>query len=164
MVIQEQPQLQASLARPAGLVLISGTPKGRGVFAAQDIPARTVVDVCPVLVLDVEENANHIEQTALYHYTYNWPYRDRDGRTKHRQAVVFGLGSMFNHSTADQNVGWERDVEHELITYKALRDIRAGEELCISYGSKLWFTDTDAPKDLGDGDGTDVLNSIRLDD
>ena len=45
------------------------------------------------------------------------------------QAVIFGLGSMFNHAM-DQNVGWERDTDRLLVTYRSLRDISAGEELC----------------------------------
>ena len=52
---------------------------------------------------------------------------------------------MFNHSTRDQNVGWIRNTEADVIVYTALRDIMAGEELCISYGSaRLWFPDADA--------------------
>lgn len=39
---------------------------------------------------------------------------------------------MFNHSTQDQNVVWERDTERLIITYRALRDIPVGEELCKS--------------------------------
>lgn len=42
---------------------------GRGVFATKDIPAKTIIDVCPVLVLGHEENIDHIEHTSLYHYT-----------------------------------------------------------------------------------------------
>jgi uncharacterized protein len=53
---------------------------------------------------------------------------------------------LFNHSTLHQNVGWTRDIENRLITYTALRNIRRGEELCISYGdqSRLTFIDADA--------------------
>ena len=36
---------------------------------------------------------------------------------------------MFNHAV-DQNVGWERDTDRLLVTYRSLRDISAGEELC----------------------------------
>jgi hypothetical protein len=66
---------------------------------------------------------------------------------------------MFNHSTQEQNVGWMRDLQRQIITYRALRDIPAGEELCkrkrcidswkvlidvgISYGSHLTFKDAD---------------------
>lgn len=60
----------------------------------------------------------------------NWPITDREGNKKVAQAVIFGLGSMFNHSTQDQNVVWERDPERLIITYRALRDITDGEELC----------------------------------
>jgi hypothetical protein len=42
---------------------------GRGVFATKDIPARTIIDICPVLILGTEENKQHIEKTSLYHYT-----------------------------------------------------------------------------------------------
>ena len=61
-----------------------------------------------------------------------WPIRLASGRQEFCEAVVFGLGSMFNHSRRMQNVGWERDVDRKIITYRALRRIEAGEELCKS--------------------------------
>ncbi|KAJ4520041.1 SET domain-containing protein 7 [Exophiala dermatitidis] len=65
------------------------------------------------------------------------------------QALALGLGSMFNHSIRQQNVGWKRNTETDVIVYTALRDIKAGEELCISYGSaRLWFDDADARNGL----------------
>jgi uncharacterized protein len=121
---------------------------GRGVFASAPIPSGTIIDTCPVLVLDPQENEHHIEKTGLYHYSYNWPLLNSNGTPTGKgktQAVVFGLGSMFNHSTLDQNVGWKRDLENQLVVYRALRDIKAGEELCISYGDHLTFVDADRP-------------------
>lgn len=149
------------------------TPKGRGVFAAKDIPGRTVIEVCPVIVLDPIENEQHIKKTMLFHYTYNWPYipseeeKEISNGTKPpttTQVVILGLGSMFNHSTNNQNVGWDRDIDNLLITYTALRDIRAGEELCISYGQRLTFKDTEEEEQLANGpeDWTEVLNIIDL--
>lgn len=70
---------------------------------------------------------------------------------------------MFNHSTQNQNVGWERDIKNQLITYKALRDIEEGEELCISYGSRLTFEDADKPVPVDEGDGSQMLLGLRLD-
>ena len=55
---------------------------------------------------------------------------DEFGKKQVAQAVILGLGSMFNHSNQNQNVVWERDTERLIITYKALRDIPVGEELC----------------------------------
>jgi hypothetical protein len=94
------------------------------------------------------------------------------------QAVVFGLGSMFNHMR-DPNVGWTRDLKQLVVIYKALRDIKAGEELCmfpsilfyikrltisigISYGDQLTFKDTDPPSPT-DAACSDILNSILID-
>lgn len=107
----------------------------------------------------------------------NWPTKDENGNPKVAQAVIFGLGSMFNHSTQNQNVVWERDVGREMITYRALRDIPAGEELCewkkqsqrihqlnnlgISYGSHLTFIDTDAAEP--EEEDINQLNQIELD-
>jgi SET domain-containing protein len=78
------------------------------------------------------------------------------------QAIVFGLGSMFNHSNLHQNVGWERDLTNLLITYTTLREIKAGEELCISYGSRLTFKDTEAELEKDLDDWTALQNIIDL--
>jgi SET domain-containing protein len=66
---------------------------------------------------------------------------------------------MFNHSNSHQNVGWERDIPNRLITYTALRDIAKGEELCISYGSRLTFKDTD-PQIEEKPDGPEFWNEV----
>ncbi|KAJ2782436.1 hypothetical protein GGI15_002908 [Coemansia interrupta] len=47
---------------------------------------------------------------------------------------------MFNHEPfGHQNVGFTRDMSQNIIKYTALRDISAGEELCICYGPNVWF-------------------------
>lgn len=72
---------------------------------------------------------------------------------------------MFNHSTDDQNVGWTRKLDKEVIVYRALRDIHEGEELCISYGDHLWFVDADAEKSKAEPEvGEEMLGRIELDD
>ena len=77
------------------------------------------------------------------------------------QAVVLGLGSMFNHSSNPyrQNVAWMRDSQRQVVVYTSLRHIERGEELCISYGGGLWFEDLDAD-DKGNWveDGGGVVN------
>lgn len=141
------------LPRPDGLYIQSSTPKGRGIFTSKLIPSGTTIEISSTLILSPRENTTHIEHTVLYHYTYNWPLLNPStgeptGRTT--QAVVFGLGSMFNHSTREQNVGWTRDLERNFIVYRALRDIQPGEELCISYGDRLTFEDADGSAVNGD--------------
>lgn len=109
----------------------------------------------------------------------NWPIVDANGNRKVAQAVILGLGSMFNHSMQEQNVTWERDTERQIITYRALRDIPVGEELCksapkrlvfsfltatgISYGSHLTFKDADAPAPPPPEEELAQLIQIQLD-
>lgn len=45
---------------------------------------------------------------------------------------------MFNHSSKP-NVGFIRDFKNGVIRYVTLREVKQDEELCISYGSNLWF-------------------------
>lgn len=70
---------------------------------------------------------------------------------------------MFNHSTLNQNVTWTRDIAAQCVIYTALRDINAGEELCISYG-RLWFKDADGDDlDLSEKNSTNILDKIDID-
>ena len=91
----------------------------------------------------------------------NWPYREAEsGRKQTTQAVVFGLGSLFNHSVRGQNVSWERNLDAKSITYRALRDIAVGEELCINYG-RLWFQDSDPSECMSGDDAFDDLCKMQ---
>lgn len=183
------------LDRSHGLLLVANTPKGRCVKASRRIPAHSVIDICPVLVLDPIEVQNHFQHTFMNNYTYTWPWKDpQTGRKFQTQALALGLGSLFNHSSHlwKCNVGWTRQVSgqsyvtpmasgisnsgsfntfdsfattatdsttaskdrrqiggNDSITYRTLRDIDAGEELCISYGppEKLTFVDVEAEQE-----------------
>ncbi|KAA8574333.1 hypothetical protein EYC84_005820 [Monilinia fructicola] len=61
-----------TFTRSTGLTLILNTPKGRGVFASQDIPARTILEVSPVLVLESQREREVREEdgvVSLYNNT-----------------------------------------------------------------------------------------------
>jgi len=132
-----------------------------------------VLEVSPVLILDPAQNEEHVKRTELYNYTYNWPYTPPDNEKAPRpqptkaptttQAIIFGLGSMLNHSSLHQNVGWERDVENLIVTYTTLRDIKAGEELCISYGPRLTFKDADIDPEPDPDEWTELQNIDLID-
>ena len=93
----------------------------------------------------------------------NWPIKNPETEVvSQTQAVALGLGSLFNHSSLQHNVGWSRDLTRQCIVYRALRDIKAGEELCINYG-KLWFVDADEEeRQERDIDKDDFLGSIEM--
>jgi hypothetical protein len=90
MSIEEENEEKAGevqLVRAEGLALVLDTPKGtytpphhfthsendrepgRGVFAGRDIPGGTILEICPVLILDPQENEEHVRKTDLYNYT-----------------------------------------------------------------------------------------------
>ncbi|KAG9069986.1 hypothetical protein KI688_009316 [Linnemannia hyalina] len=122
--------------------------KGRGIFTTVSIPARTVIDISPILLFPSEEYSTHGQHTQLDHYTYRW---------KGGMALALGLGSMFNHSSTP-NVGFQRDIDNSLIRYSTLREIQVGEELCISYGPNLWFPDMEDSQDQNNSSGGRATN------
>ncbi len=132
------------------LYLRESEGKGRGVFAGEFIKAHTLIAVCPVLLFpappsDNSGNGISCEREVLNSYTYTW-----DMNT---QALSLGLGSMFNH-TRVQNVGFTIDKERHLIRYVTLCDVRVDTELCINYGPKLWFDDSEGGMEAqGQGQG-----------
>ena len=47
---------------------------------------------------------------------------------------------MFNHSPTP-NLNYIRNYETDSIKYITSKEVQAGEELCIFYGTDLWFED-----------------------
>lgn len=110
--------------------------KGRGVFTAQEIPAGSHIESCPVLVLSPEDT-KQVHQTSLHDYYFLWG-------TKGESAIALGFGSIYNHASA-ANADYEMDIENTSIDIIALRDIAPGEEITLNYmeggqqRSELWF-------------------------
>ncbi|CAE6367323.1 unnamed protein product [Rhizoctonia solani] len=133
----------------AGLVIRTIEEKGRGVFgriATSSIPARTLIDISPVLLFSTEEYT-HARRTVVDHYTFVW-----NDCGNSFMALPLGLGSIFNHSR-EPNVSYQLDKKAKTIEYRTTRQIDPGDELCIYYGSddKLWFHmqgDSTIPPDL----------------
>jgi len=109
--------------------------KGRGIFAIAFIPADTVFERAPVLVMPAKEIAVDQEDTVLSHYMFAWG--------KNTVAMALGFGSLYNHSYSP-NARYE-DVSGQMKNYIAIRDIQAGEEVTINYNGdadskeSVWF-------------------------
>ena len=127
--------------------------RGRGVFPKESIKRNTLVEISPVLLFAPEEYKTHGQYTVLDHYTYVW----KGGQF----ALALGLGSMFNHASTP-NVGYYRDFENNVIRYTTMRDIEPDEELCINYGSNLWFEDNTEEQADSDLDPQDFLGSFEI--
>lgn len=108
----------------SGLIEVKWTArKGRGVFARTFIPADTLIERVPVLVVPAHEVIPEDADTRLSHYVFEW------GRGT--VAIALGYGSLYNHSYAP-NARYE-DERPQVKTFYAVRDIQPGEEVTINY-------------------------------
>ena len=105
--------------------------KGRGVFARVAIPADTVVETVPVLVLPNADLYNPESTSLLGSYVFYW--------NKDSVALALGYGSMYNHSF-DPNLIC-RDVVPQTNRFVAIKDIEQDEELTFNYGGSPDSTD-----------------------
>ena len=123
--------------RRPGLYVAKAGKKGKGVFTEKAIPANTVVEVAPVIVLGAEDR-KRIEKTKLFFYIFEWGDDIKQG------IVALGYVSMYNHESPS-NCEYEMDFKKETISIKTMRKIAAGEELTINYSAgwddwePVWF-------------------------
>lgn len=120
-----------------GLYIEKSNEKGRGVFTKQTIPANTIIEISPVIVMTAEERVM-LDQTLLHDYIFEW------GKDSRQCCMALGYVCVYNHSYKS-NCEYEMDFEDEIIRIKTIRIIEAGEELFINYNGdwnnakKIWF-------------------------
>ncbi|WVQ97140.1 hypothetical protein IAU59_004250 [Kwoniella sp. CBS 9459] len=128
---------------PLNLYLLSHPQRGRGVFAPASIPAGTLIEESPVLVLTKEEwEGGRMNDSILGSYGFCW--------SNGGMAIGLGLASLFNHSSSP-NVNFIRSTANGTIRFMTSKRVEKGEELCICYSadeSKLWFVPADQKKKL----------------
>jgi len=111
--------------------------KGRGVFTRERIPANTIVEIAPVIVMD-KKDREHLDKTLLHDYIFEW------GKLKNKCCMALGLVPIYNHSYKS-NCEYFMEFEDDNIMIKTVRVIEKGEELTINYngdwndGKKVWF-------------------------
>jgi SET domain-containing protein len=111
--------------------------KGRAVFTKERIPANTVVEESPVIVMTKEERI-HLDKTLLHDYIFEW------GQIKDRCCMALGYIAVYNHSYKS-NCEYFMNFEAETIEIKTVRTIEKNEELTINYNGdwnnekKVWF-------------------------
>ncbi|WP_127534546.1 SET domain-containing protein [Paenibacillus kobensis] len=107
----------------------------RGVFATRNIAKGELLHVAPVVTYP-NEHDEHIEQTILADYVYNYG--------ANHSAILLGYGSLFNHSYTP-NASYELNFDNLSVDFYAYTDIEAGDEVLINYNGDedcddpLWF-------------------------
>ena len=111
--------------------------KGKGVFTNENIPAGTVIELSPVIVMSSEERML-LDQTTLHDYIFIW------GENNKQCCMALGYIAMYNHSY-QSNCEYFMDFEEETIMVKTVREIMAGEEVTVNYNGdwnnreKIWL-------------------------
>lgn len=120
-----------------GVTIIPG--KGRAVIALRDIPAGTVLENTPVVVIDQQQLVRPGEpRNPLLDYAFWWGELTDDPLPAHYAIVKAGLLALANHDP-DGNSTIDQNRPQETIIWSAIRDIRAGEEITFDYDCDLWF-------------------------
>ena len=110
---------------------------GKGVYTTEAIDAGTILEISPVIVLPPKDRPI-IDQTLLHDYIFEWNPEEKTS------AMALGYVPVYNHSYTS-NCEYEMNYKDETITIKAIRFIKAGEELFINYNGDwndkkpVWF-------------------------
>lgn len=109
---------------------------GNGVFATADLQEGEIIEICPIILLD-KKDTEIIDKTHLYNYYFSW--QDKGS------AIALGYGSIYNHSY-EPNATYEKDMERNVLVFKAIKTIQAFEEIIVNYNNgdpqnktAVWF-------------------------
>ena len=106
--------------------------KGRGVFALKDFKKDEVIEVAPVVPVSKNNVVESGEAPDGYLLEWDGHYEDEE------YCMPLGYIMMYNHS-AEPNVHLEQDFDKYTMTATAMRDVKAGEELCWDYNIEVWW-------------------------
>lgn len=98
--------------------------QGYGVFAQQDFATGACIEECRVI------RVIHHKNPGFVNYVFKG---DEEGIS----LCPLGYGAIYNHSP-EANAEYAYVPEHEIMRYSARKNIKAGEEIFISYGQS-WF-------------------------
>jgi len=120
-----------------GLYILDTEKRGNAVFCANDIVKGSLIELCPVILLDPADT-QVIHKTKLHDYYFIWDIEQGSS------AIALGFGSLYNHSYKS-NAEFEVDRAALSIRFIAKKDIPSGQEITIDYiaskeeGIELWF-------------------------
>jgi SET domain-containing protein len=106
----------------------TGTPKGRGVFAASAIGAGELIETCPVIRLHTPYPQL---PSAIQQVVFHWSVL---AKLPGVSAIALGWGSLYNHANP-ANARYQASADGKSLIISAARDIAADEEITINYNA-----------------------------
>lgn len=119
------------------LYLATTASKGKGVFTLKKIPANTVVEIAPVIVME-NKDRELLDKTLLHDYIFEW------GPKSDKCCMALGWIPMYNHRY-QSNCEYFMNFDAATMFIKTVVAIKPGEELTINYNGdwndaeKVWF-------------------------
>ena len=98
--------------------------KGRGVFTRERIPAGTIIEIAPVIVMD-KTDRQYLDKTMLHDYIFEW------GKQKDKCCMALGLIPIYNHSYKS-NCEYFMDFDDDTIIIKTVSVIEKGGSLLLT--------------------------------
>jgi SET domain-containing protein len=95
----------------------------RGIIASQVIKKNQVIERCPIIMVSKKEEAA-LKQTVLWKYYYEWNQK--------YHCICLGYGSLINHSYTP-NARYAFNTKTKELIFKALKQIKPGEEITVNY-------------------------------
>ncbi|MEK7649434.1 MAG: SET domain-containing protein-lysine N-methyltransferase [Patescibacteria group bacterium] len=111
--------------RGEGIRVQKTKDRGRGIIAERNFKKGDVIMINPVVVIP-ESEKELIKKTELFNYYFDWGARSK------KAAICLGLGSICNHSWTP-NAKYVYREKDEMLVFVAIKPIKRGEEICISY-------------------------------
>src|SRR5437868_13805874 len=87
--------------------------RGRGVFTRERIPAGTIIEIAPVIVME-KKDRELLDKTLLHDYIFEW------GKKSQQCCMALGLIPMYNHDYKS-NCEYFMDFEDSTIMVKTVR-------------------------------------------
>ncbi len=119
------------------LIITNVAGKGRGVYTTQAIPAGTIIEVAPVIVMPITHKVQ-LDATLLHDYIFYW------GEHEELCAMALGYVPIYNHSYSS-NCEYTMQYAQHTITITTVQAIAAHMELTINYNgdwdcaTPVWF-------------------------
>jgi len=114
---------------PYKVKVVKISEKGMGVIATEDIKNGETIEVCPIVFISKAEALFfETEETPLKFY-----YLQLEDESE-RSCLMLGYGSLYNHSlNPNAEVDYNEEKSERVIYFKAIKDIKAGEEIVYDY-------------------------------
>jgi len=115
--------------------------RGLGTCALRDIRAGEVIEYSPVVVMSMTDLYRPDgTEIPIGSYAFHWGEEDEKGHSVTCALVKGGYLALANHDPEGNST--VTPIEKDgVIEWKAIRNIKQGEEITFNYDCDLWFED-----------------------